>query len=544
MDQFKKVWDNLSISQRIAIAAAALAVFAGLFAFARWKRESDFHPLYTAVSAEDAGVIVQKIKESGSDYRLSEDGKVVLVPSAKLAELRLQMAAAGLPKSGRLGFELFDKTTIGVTEFVEHINYRRALEGELERSVMSLAEVEQARVHLTFPKDSVFLEAQQPAKASIILRLKPGARITGPNVLAICNLVASSVEGLAPDAVSVVDMNGNLLSRPRKPSSDDATAAGDDLFDLRQKLERDLVAKMNATLEPVLGAERFRAGASVDCELSSGDQSEEIFDPSKSVMLTSLRTEESTASSGASGSSGVPGTASNLPRATSKPSSGLSGLTRVTENVTYQTSRTTKRTRSPQGAIKRMSLSVLVDHSLRWEGDGPRKRRVLVPTPPETVKSIHELVAAVTGFSEERGDQLIVESLPFESTLNQEPPLPPPASAKPAPIFPQKLVLPIAVGATGLLLVVGAALAWLWKRRRRVRVEMRTALPGENQPSDVVALQSAAGQPGESGTDVPELLPATPPKLQRLTELIRETAARDATGSCNVVRTWLSEDEF
>ena len=143
----------------------------------------------------------------------------MLVPSSRLAELRLTMAAAGIPKNGRIGFELFDKTNFGMTDFAEHVNYRRALEGELERSVMSLTEVEQARVHLTFPKDSVFLEAQQPAKASVLLRLKPGARLAPANVLAIDHLLASAVEGLSPDAVSVLDMNGNLLAEaPPEPA--------------------------------------------------------------------------------------------------------------------------------------------------------------------------------------------------------------------------------------------------------------------------------------------------------------------------------------
>src|SRR5206468_7461994 len=137
------------------------------------------------VAAEDAAGIVQKLKETGVDYRLPEGGGSVLVPSARLAELRLTMAAAGLPKSGRMGFELFDKTNLGATEFTEHVNYRRALEGELERSIISLVEVEQARVHVTFSRDSVFLESQQPAKASVMVKVRPGARLSPQNVLAI-----------------------------------------------------------------------------------------------------------------------------------------------------------------------------------------------------------------------------------------------------------------------------------------------------------------------------------------------------------------------
>src|SRR5439155_3897758 len=150
--------------------------------------------------------VVQKLKEAGVPYRLSENGGTVMVPSDRIAEWRLGMAAAGLPKSGRIGFELFDKTNFGATEFTEHINYRRALEGELERSVMSLSEVEQARVHITFPKDSVFAEARQPAKACVLVRVRHGMRLESQNVLAVCHLVASAVEGLAPESVAVLEM--------------------------------------------------------------------------------------------------------------------------------------------------------------------------------------------------------------------------------------------------------------------------------------------------------------------------------------------------
>src|ERR1044071_1386820 len=211
----KKILQHLSIRQRITVAAVAALVGFGVYLLVHHQREADFKPLFTGLAAEDAAAIVQKLKETGIEYRLPEGGGSVLVPSARLADLRLTMAAAGLPKSGRIGFELFDKVNLGATEFTEHVNYRRALEGELERTIMTLAEVDQARVHLTFPKESVFLESQQPAKASVLVRLRPGAHLSPQNVIAVNHLVASAVEGLAPDAVTVLDMNGNLLSRPR-----------------------------------------------------------------------------------------------------------------------------------------------------------------------------------------------------------------------------------------------------------------------------------------------------------------------------------------
>src|SRR5215472_3173844 len=281
----KKILANLSTRQRITIAVVALLLSGGLYALVHHQREADFKPLFTGLAPEDAAGIVQKLKESGTDYRLPDGGGAVLVPSARLGDLRLAMAAAGLPKTGRIGFELFDKVNLGATEFTEHVNYRRALEGELERTIMTLAEVDQARVHLTFPKESVFLEAQQPAKASVLLRLRPGAHLAQPNVVAINHLVASAVEGLAPDAVSVLDMNGNLLSRPHSHGGLDGPEPPAAALDYRRQIEADLLAKIESTLSPILGAEKFRAGVSVECDFAGGELSEEVFDPARSVML-------------------------------------------------------------------------------------------------------------------------------------------------------------------------------------------------------------------------------------------------------------------
>ena len=269
----KKILASFTLRQRIAIVAVAIAAGAALYAFVGWRREADFHPLFTGLAPEDAAAIVQRLKEGGVDYRLEDGGAVVLVPSSRAAELRIGMAAAGLPKSGRIGFELFDKANLGATEFSDHVNYKRALEGELERSVMALAEVEQARVHLSFPKESVFLDDQQPAKASVLVRLRTGARLAPQNVLAIDHLVASAVEGLSPDAVSVVDMNGNLLNRPRA-TAPDGEQPSEAALDYKQQVEKDLLAKINTTLEAVTGPEKYRAGVSVECDFSGGEQTE------------------------------------------------------------------------------------------------------------------------------------------------------------------------------------------------------------------------------------------------------------------------------
>ena len=551
-----KLLANLTVRQRITIALVALLAGAGIYALVRWQTESDFRPLFTGLQAEDAGGIVQKLKEGGVDYRVSETGGSVLVPSSRVADLRLSLAAAGLPKSGRIGFELFDKTNLGASEFTEHVNYRRALEGELERSVMVLAEVEQARVHITFPKDSVFLESQQPAKASVLVRLKPGARLAPQNVLAINHLVSSAVEGLSPDAVSVLDMNGNLLGRPRVPGGLDGPEGSEASLDYKRKVEADLLSKINSTLEPLVGAEKFRAGVSVDCDFSGGEQSEEIYDPARSVMLSSQRTEDN---SGANSANGVPGTASSLPRPTSRPGGGTAQVSRVSENVTYQSSRTVKKTRLPAGAVRKLSVAVLLDQSVTWEKDKSGLRRVLVPPSADRLKVVHDLVAGVTGFNAQRGDQLVVETQPFETTLLLEPPAPPGTSpVKPAPDKLLRLnprTLWIAAGVLGGLCLIGVMLALLLRRGKEghrtdvsVPVELPRGAAGgpgvEQQIEARLAERDALQQQMDAkALSALKLAPVITKTAEVMAKHIREKIKEEPEVSTQVLRSWIRDEE-
>src|SRR5579864_3115967 len=187
MDQFKRLAGNFSVRQRWTILIVGALVAFGVYSISNWERERNFKPLYTSLSPEDASVIVQKLKEGGTPYRLTNNGATISVPDDKIAELRLEMAGAGVPKSGRIGFEIFDKTNFGMTDFAEHVNYRRAVEGELERSIMALAVVQQARVHVSLPKESVFTDSRESAKASVLVGLRPGSRLSSQNVVAITN---------------------------------------------------------------------------------------------------------------------------------------------------------------------------------------------------------------------------------------------------------------------------------------------------------------------------------------------------------------------
>ncbi len=553
MDQLKRIFESLTWKQILSILIVAGAVTAALASFSHWNRERDFRPLYSELAPEDAAAVLAKVREAGSDFRLSDNGTVVLVPSGKVAELRLQLAAAGVPKSGRMGFELFDKTNFGASDFAEQVNYHRALEGELERSVMSLAEVEQARVHITLAKDSVFLESRQPAKASVLVKLRDGAQLSSQNVSAICQLAASAVEGLAPEAVSVVDTRGNLLNRARRSASEDGGEPSEESIDYRQKLEHDVLAKIDGTLEPLLGPDKFRATVSVDCDFSSAEQSEETFDPNKSVMLTSQKTEDI---SGGSVASGVPGTASNLPKPAARPASGSSGVTRRTESISYQSSHTVRHVRLPQGTLKRMSVSLLVDSLVRWEGSGPKAKRIVEPPSAEKLKAIHDLVAGVIGFSAERGDQLVVETLPFETTLNPEqlPTTPPQAPAAPPSLLDQALKSKyLAVGAGVGIAILLTLIVLVFKLARRgsgSSIEMAPQL-GAGQADDnfnqkvenQLAEQAALRQRQETEALSALKTQAVTKKAEVLTKHIADQAKKDSTAMAHVLRSWMTDSK-
>jgi flagellar M-ring protein FliF len=489
MDQIRRLWESLSLRQRISLGVAVLAVLGGIAMLVRYQSEHDFVVLFSGLAPEDAAAVMNRIKEKNAEYRLSENGSAVLVRTKLLNEMRLELAAAGMPKSGRIGFELFDRNNFGVTEFTEQVNYHRALEGEIERTIRSIAEIEQARVHITPPKDSVFEDLRRSAKASVLVKLRPLQKLAPNNVKAITHLVASAVEGLAPEAVSVLDIHGVLLTRP--PGSENADEGlNQPLLLYKRNMERDLLAKVNATLEPLLGPDRFRAAVSVECDLSQTEQSEETFDPDASVMTTSQRSEETAVAQTAQG---VPGVASNLPRPTSRPGGGGQDLNRRTENLNFQTSRLVKKTRMPQGNVRRVSVSVLLDHIVRWEGTGPQAKRVVEAPSASRLKATRDIVAGAVGSQPERGDLVVVESLPFETTVSWQAP-----EAKPAPAAKWDwLKNPYLVAglAGALLIMVLVAIVSRFMRRRTV-VRKKTKVVLENQAA--VEGKTAAGEPAST----------------------------------------------
>ncbi len=579
MDQAKKLLLALTPRQLATIAIVAVAVVAGVMAFSRWQRESGLKPLYTGLAPEDASAIVQKLHEGGVDYKIVNNGTELLAPEDKVPELRLEMAGLGLPKTGRIGFEIFDKTNFGITDFAEHVNYRRALEGELERSVMAISDVQQARVHVTLPKDSVFTDAREPAKASVLVGLRPGTRLSSANVIAITNLVSSAVEGLSPEAVSVVDMSGNLLSRPRRQGPADGTEISEEGLEYKQAIEHDVAAKIASTLEPLLGADKFRTGVSAEIDMTSGEQSEETFDPSKSVMTSSQKTEDTSGTTRVG--PGIPGTASNLPQqqavasnAPQPPAAGTqpaqpgadqskqaaaapprtggnsTSTTRRSESITYQSSRITKHLKIPQGTVKRLSIAVLVDQGSRMEGKGAQAHRVVIPPDTEKLKAIQTLVGTLVGLDSTRGDQLTVEALPFDNGMDLEPGSlgAPSAQNKPDQIFSietlkkKPALLWGSVG--GAVLLIGLAAFGLARMlrggKRGGSVETREALPVVDTYAGLPAGAAAAASPIGEPSRLPALMPS---RTEVLLTQLQENSRNNPEAWANILRSWLAEEE-
>jgi flagellar M-ring protein FliF len=378
--------------------------------------------------------------------------------------------------------------------------------------------------------------------------------LSAQNVAAICQLAASAVDGLLPEAVSVVDMRGNLLNRARKAPSPDDPAPSEADLDYRQKLEHDLLAKISSALDPLLGADKFRATASVECDFSSAEQNEESFDPAKSVITTSQKTEDI---SGGAVASGVPGTASSLPRPTSRPATGSNAVTRRTENINYQSSHTVRHVREPEGAIKRVSVALLVDSDVRYEGNGAKARRIVEPPTAAKLKTISDLVSGVIGLNTDRGDRLVVETLAFESTLNPEQITPAKSTQPAAPPGWRELILEnklfvagVGVGAAILLVLLFLILRLTKSAPGGTRAQMPAELEAppaqdqlQNQIENRLAEQTALRQKQEMDVLSSLKLPPATKKAEVLTKHIAEQAKKDSSSMAHVLRAWMDPGE-
>src|SRR5215813_9929980 len=288
IDQIRVFFTRYTLRQKMALAGSGAVVLTLLWVLVFFMNRVEYQTLYADLDPQEAQGLVQKLTDLKTPYQLEPDGRTISVASDKLAEVRIQLASQGLPESGRIGFEIFDRTNFGLTNFQEQVNYQRALEGELARSIMTLAEVEAARVHLVLAKESLFQTSDDQTKASVILKLKNGRSLSAAAASGIVNMVASAVKGLAPEKVVLIDYRGKILSR----NGGGESGLSAQQLDARQKLETELSSKIVQILEPAVGQGKVRPQVSVVMNFQQVEETVEQYDPQGSVVRSQQKQEE------------------------------------------------------------------------------------------------------------------------------------------------------------------------------------------------------------------------------------------------------------
>jgi flagellar M-ring protein FliF len=425
LEHLRHLFATLTPVQLATLAVSFIGVVAVVAGSAYYVNQPSYSLLFSDLDAESAAAVVTRLKNDKVPYLIDAGGRSVRVASERADELRLDFAGQGQPMSGRIGFEIFDRTAFGTTEFLEHVNYRRALEGELARTISTIAEVASARVHIAMAKDSLFSSEQQPAKASVVLKLRSN-RLPAPAMVAgIAGLVSASVESLRPESVIIVDTNGRSLAHGQGPGDD---SPGGMPMEKQQQFEREMATKVLALLEPVIGSGHVRVNVSARLKSDSEETTEERWDPANV-----LRSRQSTADVGATptaqGPAGAranaPPTVSTAPTTPPAPAATV-GSSRTSETTNFEISKTTVHTIAPRGQIARLSVAVVLDddHVSAKDAAGA-VTTTNKPRTAEELQRIQGLVSAAVGLDTDRGDQVTIENIAFGDQGLDEPSLPP-----------------------------------------------------------------------------------------------------------------------
>lgn len=423
---------HLSSQQLLGLMFAVAAIIALLFGSWMWSQTPDYRVLYSNLSDRDGGTVISSLQQMNIPYKMAEGGGAILVPSNQVYEVRLRLASQGLPKGSVVGFELMDGQKLGMSEFQERVNYQRALEGEITRSIQSLSAVQGARVHLAIPRPSVFIREQQKPSASVLLSLYPGRSLDAAQVSGIAHLISSSVPELPVKNVTVVDQNGNLLT-----GAGDGAAAHAGLdpsqLDYLHQVEQSYVKRIESILTPIVGLDNVRAQVAADLDFSMVEQTAETYKPNPVPNEAAIRSQQMSETNGDAGkqASGVPGALSNQPPgAASAPiaaagtaSGGAAGAAsganvHKESTVNFEVDKTIQHVRQQVGSVKRLSVAVVVNH--RKDAKGANK-----PLTPAELSQVQNLVKEAMGFSQARGDTLNVVNAAFtEREIEEVPAVP------------------------------------------------------------------------------------------------------------------------
>lgn len=590
--QIQEFLQALSLNQKILLGVAAVVVASVLAGFVKLTQKADFKTLYSGLSAPDAQAVAQRLAAKNIPYEVSTDGASISVPADQLDKTRLDLAAEGMPQTGRLGFELFDKPNWAGSDFSEQVNYQRALEGELERTIHTLGNVESVRVHLVLPHESLFSDRERTAKAAVVMKLRGGG-LSDDQVNAVTHLVASAVDNLSPENVTLIGADGRtpLVAKGR----DALRGAYAPL-----ELETAMAEKLVATLGPVVGPDHVKASVTLAYDQSSGDTTQEIYDPANPVLVTDQVQEEHF---GGSPPMGIPGTTSNVPAAPANgaaaggkaPAAGAAPAAtppapgtpaaiaaaagqaaaalganppgksaaanpvnpmisvssdsdgQRSESRTYAVSKTLKHTVDPAGRVQKIAAAVLVDDFVEVKDDKGKTTENRRKRTPEEMKQIEDLARAAIGIDAARGDVLSVQNVSFLVSPPEK--LTAPAVAERVRLVAEKWLW---LGRyVGILLLFGFVYLMVL-RPLRDKILKTFELSGDRQ----AALAAGAGADGRalspqetallSQAQLQEDLQLTNSDVERVIKLkkhLTEKVKRDPAQASAVLRQWMHEGE-
>lgn len=552
IDAFGRLSTQQKITFMVAIAALVAVIVAGVL----WARQADYKVLFSNLSEKDGGAIVAALEQQNIPHKFSESSGAILVPSNRVHEVRLKLAQQGMPRGGSVGFELMDNPKFGLSQFAEQVNYQRALEGELARTIQSVGAVQAARVHLAIPKPSVFVREEQRPTASVLLTLYPGRVLDAGQIAGITHLVSASVPQLPLGNVNVIDQNGTLLSQLKSK----LTEAGLDPAQIKyvRELEDSTIKRIDEILKPILGPENYKVQVAADVDFSQTEQTAETFKPNNTPASTTIRSQQTaeTASVNAA-SGGVPGALTNQPPVpataplvtpggataaaaapgTPKPTdigrieaagvtaplnaAGQPVSTVKNSTINYEIDKTIRHTKQSMGTIRRLSAAVVVNHRREPGKDVKTPGK---PLADAEMKQINDLVREAMGFNRERGDTLSIANSPFTATEKVDAGL---------PIWKDPGMLSLI---KEIAIWVGMALIVLYLWRKIIQPLIQTMVNSSRSSAEAAAAQARMSAIYEEDSPNQAVLNNYTAKMQRA----KDVAQQDPKAVANIIKDWIS----
>lgn len=528
--QVLQFWDKIDKRQRYTIIGVAVLALVSILGWSYWwSGKPDLVPLYTGLEAKDAGEVTAKLKEMKVQYepRETPDGTAIFVQSKDVHNVRLDLANIGLPR-GKKGFEIFENSKLGTTEFQNSVNYLQALQGELARTIEKIDGVKEVRVHIVMPEDSLYKKNEKPATASVMLLLEPDVQLAKPQIKGIVNLVAHSIKGLQAENITILDQQGRILNDPEEEDEEKQDVGKKTLtqLDMTRKVQERLQKNVQTLLDQALGEGKAFVRLSVELDFDQRMTDRQLFAPvvdDSGIIRSSQETTESYSGTNTQ-PGGAAGTASNIPGYVAANNSGESQYDKKEVTRNYEINETKEKIVASPGAIKRLTIAVLVDNNDEQLGQAQRE-------------SISRAVSSAVGLDANRGDTISVEPLPFSTELAERR-----AQAVEEQKTQAQLQQWLAIGAV-VLVLLGILLFFYLRRRKQLQQQREKEAQEQQALLEALAMQRGAAQTAATAGEE-EGSKLSPEEEKRITEreAIEEMIRTKPEEVTQLLRTWLSDE--